>query len=59
MGQTNKVFVYKLIAEGTIEEKIALLQEQKRELLAHLIDIDSLAEKDIQFDDIQALLLES
>jgi len=59
MGQTNKVFVYKLIAEGTIEEKIAALQEQKRELLAHLIDIDSLAEKDIQLDEIQALLLES
>ncbi|NDC83770.1 DEAD/DEAH box helicase, partial [bacterium] len=38
MGQKNKVFVYKLIAEGTIEEKIAELQEQKRELLASVID---------------------
>ena len=29
IGQKNKVFVYKLIAENTIEEKIAKLQERK------------------------------
>jgi len=59
MGQKNKVFVYKLIAEGTIEEKIAELQETKRELLASVIDIDSINEKQIDLDEIQAILMES
>ena len=59
MGQKNKVFVYKLIAEGTIEEKIAELQETKRELLASVIDIDSINEKQIDLDEIQAILMDS
>lgn len=29
IGQENPVFVYKLIAEGTVEEKISLMQERK------------------------------
>ena len=32
IGQKNAVFVYKLIAENTIEEKIAALQARKAEL---------------------------
>ncbi len=32
IGQTKKVTVYKLIAKGTIEEKIEKLQEKKRDL---------------------------
>ena len=45
MGQQNKVFVYKLITSGTIEEKIQELQESKKQLLAEIIDIDTAAEK--------------
>ena len=32
MGQKNSVQVYRLLTEGTIEEKIAKLQERKRDL---------------------------
>ncbi|MEO5607183.1 MAG: DEAD/DEAH box helicase, partial [Polaromonas sp.] len=32
IGQTNQVFVYKLVAQGTIEERILALQERKAAL---------------------------
>ena len=32
IGQVNKVFVYKLVAQGTIEERILALQERKAAL---------------------------
>jgi SNF2 family DNA or RNA helicase len=32
IGQTQSVFVYKLVAQGTIEERILALQERKAEL---------------------------
>ncbi|SEH08271.1 DEAD/DEAH box helicase [Candidatus Venteria ishoeyi] len=32
IGQDKKVFVYKLITEGTVEEKIQELQERKQQL---------------------------
>ena len=32
IGQTQRVFVYKLICEGTVEEKILSLQEHKQSL---------------------------
>lgn len=37
IGQTNTVNVYKLIAKGTIEEKIVALQERKRELAEQIL----------------------
>ena len=37
MGQNRKVFSYRLIAKGTIEEKILALQERKRDLADSLI----------------------
>ena len=33
IGQTQKVEIIKLVAKGTIEEKIILLQEDKKELI--------------------------
>lgn len=38
IGQTKKVFVYRLIAVGTVEEKIAALQVRKRELVEGLLN---------------------
>jgi SNF2 family DNA or RNA helicase len=32
IGQTQSVFVYKLVAQGTIEERILALQERKADL---------------------------
>ncbi len=37
IGQTRKVFSYKLVTRGTVEEKMLLLQERKRELTDDLI----------------------
>ncbi|HFD8691696.1 TPA: DEAD/DEAH box helicase [Clostridium perfringens] len=37
-GQENKVEVIKLVAKDTIEEKIVLMQEDKRELIQSLMD---------------------
>lgn len=41
IGQKNKVFVYKFISKGTIEEKIIKLQEEKLKLFDSIIRTDS------------------
>ncbi len=38
IGQKNPVFVYKLITEGTIEEKILMLQQKKRALFEGILE---------------------
>jgi SNF2 family DNA or RNA helicase len=38
IGQENPVFVYKLITEGTVEEKIVAMQERKRDLAQSILD---------------------
>ncbi|MCX7195964.1 MAG: DEAD/DEAH box helicase, partial [Proteobacteria bacterium] len=38
IGQENPVFVYKLITEGTVEEKIVAMQERKRDLAQGILD---------------------
>lgn len=38
IGQTKKIFVYKLIAQGTIEERILEFQEKKRALAGCIYD---------------------
>jgi SNF2 family DNA or RNA helicase len=38
MGQKNVVQVIKLVARGTIEEKINELQEKKKDLISEIID---------------------
>jgi SNF2 family DNA or RNA helicase len=38
IGQTKKVFVYKLIAAGTIEQRMLELQERKRNLSKSIMD---------------------
>ena len=41
IGQKRKVFAYRLIAKGTVEEKILQLQEKKRELASAVISSDA------------------
>lgn len=57
IGQTNKVFVYKFITRGTVEEKILRLQEEKKALFQTMIDEqpEALAAK-IRVEDLMQLL---
>jgi len=52
IGQKNKVFVYKLITAGSVEEKINALQQKKKALANALFgtakQADKLTEKDLQ-----------
>jgi superfamily II DNA or RNA helicase len=56
IGQTKQVFVYKLVAEGSIEEKILALQEKKAALAAGVLGEDASAFSKFSADDLQALL---
>ena len=56
IGQTRKVTSYKLIAQNTIEEKILLLQEKKKQLFDDIISADAASVKSLSEDDINYLL---
>ncbi|MFK5952838.1 MAG: DEAD/DEAH box helicase [Desulfobacterium sp.] len=56
MGQTNRVFSYRLIARDSIEEKILKLQEVKRELFDSLISSDSASIKQMDQKDVEFVL---
>ncbi len=57
LGQSKKVFVYKLVVAGSIEEKILALQEKKAELAAGILSADH--EGSVKFSDADlAALLE-
>ncbi|WP_335944867.1 DEAD/DEAH box helicase [Pseudomonas sp. G166] len=55
IGQEKPVFVYKLIARGTVEEKIQLLQKEKSDLAAGVLDGRVAGDWKLQSDDIEAL----
>ena len=38
IGQTRTVFVYRMITQGTIEDRIQALQEEKKQLFQQLFD---------------------
>ena len=56
IGQTKHVFVYKLIAAGSIEEKILALQERKAALADSILSDDAAALGKFSETDIEALL---
>lgn len=47
IGQKNRVEVIKLISKGSIEEKIILLQEEKRALISNIINDEYVAENNL------------
>lgn len=55
IGQDKKVFVYRLITKGSVEEKMLELQAQKRKLVSDLISTDSSFFKSLTRDDIDIL----
>jgi non-specific serine/threonine protein kinase len=55
IGQEKPVFIFKLITRDSVEEKITLLQEQKKRLVDSLITSESGFFKSLTADDIQAL----
>lgn len=56
LGQLNKVFVYKLVVAGSIEEKILALQERKAVLAEGILSADSSGMVKFGEADIAALL---
>jgi SNF2 family DNA or RNA helicase len=56
IGQDKTVFSYKLIAKGSIEEKILELQNMKRELFESLISSDGASIKSLDEEDIEFVL---
>ncbi|HEX3714366.1 MAG TPA: DEAD/DEAH box helicase [Trebonia sp.] len=55
IGQTRNVMVYRLIAAGTIEEKVMALKARKAELFSSVIDSDGAFSSALSAEDIRAL----
>jgi superfamily II DNA or RNA helicase len=55
IGQQQKVFVYKLICEGTLEEKILAMQQRKQRLADGLYQADGDQEPQWNEEDIETL----
>ncbi len=56
VGQTNRVFAYRLICKDTVEEKIAELQKQKRELADAILQENNNMLRNMSLDDLDMLL---
>ncbi|MFS0852083.1 DEAD/DEAH box helicase [Microbacterium sp. 179-I 3D4 NHS] len=55
IGQWAQVFVYRMIATGTIEEKVLELQRRKARLFTAVLDDDALFAQSLTADDIRGL----
>lgn len=55
IGQTRKIFSYKMICKNTIEEKIMELQQKKKQIAKELISEDTGFIKKLKKDDIEFL----
>lgn len=56
IGQTKSVFVYRLIAKGTVEEKILQLQAKKRDLVDAILTTNRSMGKLLTFEDLKEIL---
>lgn len=56
IGQDKTVFTYKLIARGSIEEKIVMLQDRKKALFDKVISSDGAAIKSLTEQDVDDIL---
>jgi SNF2 family DNA or RNA helicase len=55
IGQTRTVMVYRMVATGTIEEKVMALKERKAQLFNAVIDDDAVFSTNLTSDDIRGL----
>jgi len=56
IGQDKTVMVYRLVATGTIEEKVMALKARKSDLFARVMDDDALLSAPLSANDIRSLL---
>ncbi len=56
IGQQRNVMVYRMIAKGTIEEKVMALKERKAKLFNSVMDDDAMFSSALTADDIRGLL---
>jgi superfamily II DNA or RNA helicase len=56
IGQTNRVFAYRLITRDTVEEKVLELQATKRQLADAIINADNSLMRNITGEDLRLLL---
>ncbi len=56
IGQTRRVFAYRLIAKDTVEEKIVALQDRKRELAESIVRADESMIASLTAEDVELLL---
>jgi superfamily II DNA or RNA helicase len=56
IGQTRSVNVYRLVASGTIEEKVMALRDRKAKLFDAVMDDDAVFSTALTADDIRGLL---
>ena len=56
VGQTRSVFAYRILCNDTVEQKIADLQQQKRELADAILAADKGMMGGLSADDLEMLL---
>ncbi len=56
IGQTQNVFAYRLIAKGTVEEKVLELQKSKRDLADAILNEDNSLLRNMKREDLELLL---
>ncbi len=56
IGQAKQVMVYRLVASGTIEEKVMALKAKKGELVASILDDEGLVDEALSAEELRALL---